>query len=165
MRILSGTRVCFSPAFISISALLRKICIITQCGGSTAWSRYTTRISNNQAKAVRKFLKHNVGVAGRRTVAANTWMGRALLFLPLQRKLLRQHLSSIVLLSSSLVFVFFFSLYSVSFPLPSISTVINAFHSLRLHYVTLSHYTQKEIPNRQVPHLVSCTCHRQILQL
>ena len=83
-----------------------------------------------------RLLKHNVGVAGRRTedvlgitLSAST------------AEIIATHLSSIVLLCSLLVSVFFFSLYPVSFPPASISTVINAyilyFYILLVYIITL----------------------------
>jgi hypothetical protein len=75
-------------------------------------------------------------------------------------EIIATHLSSIVLLFSLLVFVFFFSLYPVSFPLASNATVINASYS----FVT-SLCNEKGTPNGQAPHLVSCTYHCQILLL
>jgi len=88
-----------------------------------------------------RLLKHNVGVAGRRTedalditLSAST------------AEIIATHLSSIVLLLSLLLFVFFFFLYPVSFPSASISTVINAFYSLLLNFVIPYYYTQKGTP-------------------
>jgi hypothetical protein len=99
-----------------------------------------------------RLLKHNVGVAGRRTEDALS------ITLPASTaEIIATHLSSIVLLFSLLVFVFFFSLYPVSFPPASISTVINAFYSLLLHFLIIYYYAQKGTPNGQGPHLVSCT--------
>jgi hypothetical protein len=82
--------------------------------------------------------KHSVGVAGRRTEDALGIAGRrtedalGITLSASTEEIIATHLSSFVLLFSLLVFVFFFSLYPVSFPPASISTVINAFYSLRL---------------------------------
>jgi hypothetical protein len=98
-----------------------------------------------------RLLKQNVGVAGGRTEDV-----LGIILSASTAEIIVTHLSSIVLLFSLLVFVFFFSLYPVSFPPPSISTVINAFHSLLLHFVMLYHHTKKGTPNGHGPHLVSC---------
>jgi len=96
--------------------------------------------------------KQNVGVAGRRTedvLGITLSVSRA--------EIIATHVSSIVLLCSLLVFIFFFSLYPVSFPPASISTVINGLYSLLLQSVILYCCTQKGTRNGQGSHLVSCT--------
>jgi hypothetical protein len=92
-----------------------------------------------------RLLKHNVGAAGRRTEDV---LGITLSASTAEN--ITAHLSSIVLLFTLLVFIFFFSLYPVSFSPASISTVINAFYSLLLYFVILYHYTQKGTPNGKV---------------